>query len=272
MRTRIELRIQNINMPTAITRGVGPTFGDCNLEFMARQAIDVTRAMEQHRVYEDCLRELGLALVALPANPEFPDGLFVEDPVIVLDEVAIVCRMGAQVRRKEAASLAEAVAKFRPLEWLEEPGTLEGGDVVRIGKTLYVGVSPRSNREGSDQLAELIRPYGYRVVPVAVNGCMHLKSACCWIGEDSVLANREWMEPGAFRDFRILDVPEPWAADVLRVGETVIVPASFPRTRDLVERSGFHTRSLDVSELQKAEAGVTCMSLIFETPPSVQVS
>lgn len=254
-------------MLTAITRGVGPTFGDCNLEFMARQAIDVDRAIAQHRGYEDCLRELNLNVVSLPANPGFPDGLFVEDPAIVLDEVAIVCRMGAQVRRKEAPSLAEAVAQFRPLKWLNEPGTLEGGDVVRIGKTLYVGVSPRSNREGSEQLAELIRPFGYRVVPVAVTGCMHLKSACCWIGEDTVLANREWMEPGAFADFRILDVPETWAANVLRVGGTVIVPASFPRTQDLLDESGFHTKSLDVSELQKAEAGVTCMSLIFDASP-----
>ena len=251
-------------MLTAITRGVGPTFGECNLEFLTRQPIDVARAVEQHRAYEDCLRDLGLDLVSLPANPEFPDGLFVEDPAIVLDEVAIVCRMGAEVRRKEAASLAEAVAKFRPLKWLEQPGTLEGGDVVRIGRTLYVGVSPRSNREGAEQLAELIRPYGYRVVPVKVKGCMHLKSACCSIGDDTVLANREWMEPGAFDEFRILDVPEAWAADVLRVGGAVIVPASFPRTQDLLETSGFRTRSLDVSELQKAEAGVTCMSLIFE--------
>jgi dimethylargininase len=267
MRTRIELRIQNIKMLTAITRGVGPTFSNCNLEFLSRQPIDVARAVEQHRGYEDCLRGLGLNVVSLPANPEFPDGLFVEDPAIVLEEVAIICRMGAEVRRKEAPSLAESVAKFRPLKWVNEPGTLEGGDVVRIGKTLYAGVSPRSNREGSGQLAELIRPYGYRVVPVPVTGCMHLKSACCWIGEDTVLANRKWMESGAFADFRILDVPEPWAADVLRVGDTVIVPASFPRTRDLLEKSGFHTKSLDVAELQKAEAGVTCMSLIFDASP-----
>jgi len=256
-------------MLTAITRGVGPTFADCNLEFLVRQPIDVDRAVAQHQAYETCLRELGLQLVSLPPDPEFPDGLFVEDPALVLDEIAIVCRMGAEVRRKEAPSLADAIARFRPLEWLAAPGTLEGGDVVRIGKTLFVGISPRSSREGSARLADLIRPYGYRVVPVAVHGCMHLKSACCSVGRDTVLANRAWMEPGAFGDFRILEVPEPWAADVLRVGDTVIVPASFPRTQDLLERSGFHVRSLDVSELQKAEAGVTCMSLIFEASPGV---
>lgn len=252
-------------MLTAITRGVGPTFAECNLEFLSRQAIDVTRAVQQHRAYEVCLQELGLELVSLPASADFPDGLFVEDPAIVLDEVAIICRMGAEVRRKEAPSLADAIAPFRPLERLTAPGTLEGGDVVRIGKTLYVGVSPRSNREGSAQLADLLQRYGYRVVPIAVKGCMHLKSACCFIGEDTVLANREWMEPGAFNDFRIIDVPEPWAADVLRIGDTVIVPASFPSTQEALEKSGFHTQALDVSELQKAEAGVTCMSLIFET-------
>jgi dimethylargininase len=254
-------------MLTAITRAVGPTFDQCNLEFLTRQPIDVARAMDQHRAYETCLRELGLRVVSLPADPELPDGLFVEDPALVLDEVAVICRMGAEVRRKESDSLAEAVARFRPLERMTAPGTAEGGDVVRIGKTLYVGVSPRTNREGIAQLGDLIGRHGYRAAPVVVTGCMHLKSACCFIGEDTVLANREWMEPGAFGDFKILDVAEPWAADVLRVGDTVIVPESFPETRELLERSGFRTRSLDVSELQKAEAGVTCMSLIFDALP-----
>lgn len=252
-------------MLTAITRQVSPRLGECNLTFLERRPVDAALAAVQHRGYEQCLRESGARVVSLDAAVEFPDSVFVEDPAIVLDEIAVMCRMGAESRRGEALSLAEAIGGFRECRWMHEPATLEGGDVVRIGRTLYVGISRRTNREGAAQLAQLIAPFGYRVVPVGVTGCLHLKSAYCYLGDETALANREWMDAGAFGDLRILDVPEPWAADVLRIGGTVVIPASFPRTRELLDRSGFRTRAIDVSELQKAEAGVTCMSLVFDS-------
>lgn len=253
-------------MLTAIARKVSPSFASCQLEYLTREPIDVSRAEAQHRDYEAALERLGVRVVSLPAEPDLPDCVFVEDPALVLDGIAILTRMGAQSRRGESESLAAALAGFRPVVRMREPATLEGGDVVQMGKTLYVGLSRRTNAEGTRQLAELVEPYGYRVLPVQVTGCLHLKSACCAVSDDTVLANRGLFDASAF-DCKMIDVPaeEPGAADVLRIGNTVLIPASFPRTAQLLEESGFTVQPLDVSELQKAEAGVTCMSLVFET-------
>ncbi|MBZ5609187.1 MAG: dimethylargininase [Acidobacteriia bacterium] len=254
-------------MLIALTRGVSSTLGDCELQNLERQPIDIARAIEQHRAYERCLAELGARVLSLPADARFPDGVFVEDPAIVLDEIAVMTRMGAESRRGEAESIAEALAQFRPLHRIQEPATLEGGDVMRIGKTLYAGLSRRTNSEGIRQLGELVRPFGYQVTPVSVHGCLHLKSACCYLGEDTVLANRAWIDPAPLEKLKIIDVPneEARSANVLRVGNTLILPSAFPKTRDLLTQAGFQVRTVDVSEFAKAEGGVTCTSLLFET-------
>jgi len=251
---------------TAITRKVSPNFTACQLEYLRREPIDVARAEAQHRNYEAALERLGARVVSLPSEPDLPDCAFVEDPALVLDEIAVITRMSADSRRGESESLAEALAQFRPVIRMRAPATLEGGDVMRMGKTLYVGLSRRSNAEGARQLAAIVETHGYRVVPVQVTGCMHLKSACCAVSGDTVLANRALFDASALH-CKMIDVPteEPGAADVLRIGCTVLIPASFPRAARLLEQSGFQVESLNVSELQKAEAGVTCMSLVFES-------
>lgn len=254
---------------TAITRAVSPSMNDCELSFMERQPIDIAKAIAQHHRYQACLASLGIAVVSLPALPGLPDAVFVEDPAIVLDEVAVIARMGAESRRGESASLAEAVARFRPLRGIVEPGTLEGGDVVRIGAALFVGRSARSNDAGIAQLGRELSPFGYTVRGVEMRDCLHLKSACSYLGRDTVLANRAWLDLAPLGNVRVIDVApgEPSAADVLAIGDTVIVPASFPETAAALERGGWRVVPLDVSELQKAEAGVTCMSLIFTASP-----
>lgn len=253
-------------MFVALTRGISPTITDCQLEYLPRLAIDAVKAARQHREYEICLLTCGLQVISLPPDPEFPDGLFVEDPAIVLDELAVMCRPGTDSRRREVASLAEALLPFRTIEWIREPATLEGGDVLRIGRKLFCGISRRTSPEGARQLQDLTAKFGYSVIPVPVAGCLHLKSAICALSDDSVLANRRWIGIETFRDFRVIDVPEeePSAANVLRIGEKILMPASFPRTRQLLGSLGFEIVTLDISELQKAEAGVTCSSLIFE--------
>jgi dimethylargininase len=250
----------------ALTRQVGSNFAACELTFLDRQPIDVAKAAEQQRAYEACLRELGAHVISLPADPQFPDGVFVEDPAIVLDEIAIITRPGAESRRGETASIAEALSPYRDLHFLREPATLEGGDVVRVGKTLYVGLSRRTNRAGIEQLEAFLKPFGYRVMAVEVQGCLHLKSGASWAGGDRILANRQWIDVNAFRDLKIIDVAgdEPSAADVLPIGTTLLVPASFVHTHEILRAAGIDVRPIDVSELQKAEAGVTCMSLLFE--------
>jgi dimethylargininase len=254
-------------MLCALTRTVGRRLGDCELSFLSRSAIDVGKAVEQHEVYCEALSQLGLKLFKLPDEPDLPDAVFVEDTAIVLDELAVITRLGAASRRNEPESVARALAGFRRLEFIRPPATIEGGDVMRIGDTLYVGLTARTNREGVRQLREIVEPYGYRVETIEVTGCLHLKSACTYLGRQTILANRNWLDVQPVAGFTLIDVPEdePWAANTLTIGETVLRPDGFPQTRALLEKLGFKVRVIDISELQKAEAGLTCMSLIFTT-------
>jgi dimethylargininase len=251
---------------TAITRGVSPAINNCELGFLPRQEIDVGKASAQHQAYEECLRDLGVTVVSLPPDPDLPDSVFVEDPAVVVDEVAIMTRMGAASRRGEATILAAVLARYRSLRWIKEPATLEGGDVLRIGRTVYVGLSARTNQAGLDQLSEYLRPFGYSVRPAPVRDCLHLKSACTRLDDRTLLANRAWFDPTAFQGLRIVDVPseEPRAANVLAIGSTVLVPTAFPRTAAMLERLGWKVRLLEISELMKAEAGLTCSSILIE--------
>jgi dimethylargininase len=251
---------------TAITRAVSPAIVDCELSFIPRQPIDLQIAREQHHAYEQLLEKLGACVVSLASEPDLPDSMFVEDPAIVLDELAVIFPLGTESRRLEAASLAEAISKFRTLRYVALPGYLEGGDILRIGRKLFVGVTKRSNAEGIRQLAAILVPHHYDVIPVPVTGCLHLKSAVTCLGRQTLLANRAWFDPAPFSgcDWIDVDPAEPHAANALALGNTVIFPASFPRTRARVEAQGFDVTPLDISELQKAESGLTCSSLIFQ--------
>jgi dimethylargininase len=254
-------------MLTAITRGISPAIDRCELGFLPRREIDLGKAAAQHHQYEMCLRDLGVTVVSLAPEPELPDSMFVEDPAVVVAEVAVMALMGAASRRDEAATLAPVLARYRPLRWMRELATLEGGDVLRVGRTLYVGLSARTNRKGIEQLAEHLSPFGYCVHAVPVRGCLHLKSACTCLDGETLLANRNWFDPAAFQGLRIVDVPpgEPRAANILAIDGTVLVATAFPRTADLIERLGWKVRPLDISELMKAEAGLTCSSILLET-------
>jgi dimethylargininase len=255
-------------MLTAITRAVSPAIVHCELSFIDRKPIDLARAQEQHRAYEKLLEKLGASVISLPAERQLPDSMFVEDPAMVLDELAVILPLGTETRRREAPSLAQALSKFRNLEYVTLPGTLEGGDVLRIGRKLFVGLTKRSNTEGIRQLAAILAPYNYEVLAVPVTGCLHLKSAVTSLGRNTLLANRPWFDTAAFAGYEWIDVDpaEPHAANALALGDTIIFPASFPRTRARIEARGFHVTPLDISELQKAESGLTCSSLLFEYP------
>jgi dimethylargininase len=253
-------------MLTAITRAVSPAVVNCELSFIPRRPIDLQIACAQHRAYEQLLEKLGALVVSLPAEPDLPDSMFVEDPAIVLDELAVIFPLGTSSRRPEAASLAQAISKFRKLDYVTLPGTLEGGDILCIGRKLYVGVTKRTNAEGIRQLAAILAPHHYEVIAVPVTGCLHLKSAVTFLGRDTLLANRSWFDPAPFSGYDWIDVDpaEAHAANALALGNTVIFPASFPGTRARIESLGFHVTPLEISELQKAESGLTCSSLIFQ--------
>lgn len=255
-------------MLTAITRAPSPSLADCELSFLAREPIHLAKARAQHQAYEKLLARLGARLIRLPAEPDLPDAMFVEDPALVLDELAVIFPLGAESRRPEAAGLAAALGPFRRLEYVALPGTVEGGDVLRLGRQLFVGLSARSNSDGIAQLARIAAPYGYRVKGVPVAGCLHLKSAVTALDPGTLLGNRAWFDSSVFPGYEWVDVDpgEPRAGNVLTVAGVAIFPSAFPRTRERIEARGFRVTTLDISELQKAEAALTCSSLIFDAP------
>jgi dimethylargininase len=254
-------------MLTAITRAVSPGIVNCELTFVARQPIDLAKAEKQHRAYQRLLEKCGARVISLPAEPSLPDSMFVEDPALVLDELAVIFPLGTESRRAEATSIAQALAKFRKLAHVALPGTAEGGDILCVGRRIFAGLSSRTNAGGVSRLASILAPHGYEVIAVSVTGCLHLKSAVTYLGRNTLLANRAWFDTGPFTGFDWIDVDpgEPHAANALAIGTTVVFPASFPRTRARIEERGFQVTPLDISELQKAESGLTCSSLLFDT-------
>ena len=253
-------------MPNALTRAVSRSLASCELTWLARQEFDIDLAIRQHEQYEQSLAAMGVRVISLPEQPDMPDAVFVEDPLLVFDELAVATRMGAPSRRAESASLVEAIAPFRPVRRIPEPATLEGGDVMRIGRDVFVGLSTRTNEAGVRYLTRELEPFGYRVRPVEVRGCLHLKSACCAMGDGKILANPAWLDTAPLRDYTIVEVAadEPGAANILRIGDTVLMPAAFPHTQEIVRSEGLAVRTVNISELMKAEAAVTCSSVIFE--------
>jgi dimethylargininase len=249
----------------AITRTVSPEINRCQLTCQDRLPIDLELARRQHRRYEDCLTALGCAVLRLPAEPTLPDSVFVEDAAIVLDELAVITRPGAESRRPEIPSIARALRPYRPLAYIEEPGVLDGGDVLRVGRKLFVGLSLRSNQAAIEQLRSRLHGFGYTVAGVQVKGCLHLKSAVTRVGGEVLLINRDWVDGGVFASMNLLEVDanEPFAANALMIGGVVIFPSAFPATRKRLEALGIRVCPVDVSELAKAEGGVTCCSLIF---------
>ncbi|MBC8144790.1 MAG: dimethylargininase [bacterium] len=250
----------------AITRMVSDALALCELTFIDRQPINVQRARREHRDYIAILESLGVEVVQLPELPGMPDSVFVEDPAVVIDEVAIITPMGSDARRNEAASIAEALEKYRSLVYLDPPATLEGGDVMMIGRTLYVGRSSRTNAEGARQLARIVDRYGYRVVPVTMHGCLHLKTGCTYIGDKTIVINNNWIDTSAFGEYELIEVhiDEPFGANTLTINEHVIVPSEMESTSKLITARGFDVVTVELSELAKAEAGATCLSIVFD--------
>jgi dimethylargininase len=253
-------------MPLAIARHVSASLADCQLSFVPRTGIDLALARTQHQAYCDALSALGCQVRVLPALDELPDAVFVEDAALVLDEVAVMTRPGAPSRRAEVEPMAAELAGFRPLLRITAPGTLDGGDIVRIERDVYVGQGARSNAEGLAQLATLLAPFGYRVHGIATRGCLHLKSAVTAIAEDTLLVQPAWVDPSLFANHCLVEIDptEEHAANAVRIGDAVVYPDCFPRTRERLERAGITVAAVDVSELQKAEGAVTCCSLVFE--------
>jgi dimethylargininase len=255
----------------AVTRPVSASINNCELTHLDREPIDLDRARRQHAAYERALEAAGCAIVRLDEAAELPDSVFVEDTAIVFDEIAIVTRPGAATRRAETRPVAELLSGYRSVREIEAPATVDGGDVLVAGRAVFIGQSGRTNREAVVQIRRALEPFAYEVHMVPVTGCLHLKSAATAIGEHRLLINPAWVERDAFRRVELMEVDplEPAAANVLCVGRELICAERFHRTRERLEREGLVARSVDLSELAKAEGAVTCCSLVFPIQPNL---
>jgi dimethylargininase len=249
----------------AITRDISPAIEQCELTHLQRVTIDLPRARAQHEAYEHLLRELGCEVRRLPATDTMPDSVFIEDTAIVLDELAVITRPGAESRRVETAAVAEALRAYRPIAAILAPGTIDGGDVLTAGRRMFVGVGYRSNDAGVKQLRALVSSQGYTVEAVRFSGCLHLKSAATLVAEDLVLINPEWVDASVFSPLRTIaiDPAEPYAANAVLLGDAIVYAAGYPRTRARLEAAGLVVHTVPADELAKAEGAVTCCSLIL---------
>jgi len=248
----------------ALTREVSPSIAECELTHLARTPIRVEVARAQHRGYERLLTSLGCDVRRVAPAPEQPDAVFVEDMAVVVDEVAIVARPGAPSRRREAPPVAAALKRLRPIARILAPATLDGGDVLVIGRSVFIGRTSRTNEEGASQLQAALAPFGYVVRGTPVSGCLHLKSAVTALDDGTVLLNPQWVSADAFAGFRVVtvDPAEPAAANILRVGPALVYASSYPRTLDQLRSLGYTPSTIDVSELAKAGGAVTCCSVL----------
>lgn len=250
----------------ALTRAVPSSIVRCQLTHLSREPIDVTIAREQHEQYEQALRDAGVQVMTLPACDEFPDSVFVEDVAVVVDEVAVLTRPGAESRRGEVESIRAALTPVRTLATIEAPATLDGGDVLVLDRDVLVGLTARSNLSGMQQLRAILAPLGYTVRAVPVRGCLHLKSAVTRAGTRTLVANPSWVDPALMPGWDVVpaDAREPFAGNVLWLGGTTIVAEAFVRTNArLARETDSDLISVPASELAKAEGGVTCCSLIL---------
>ena len=249
----------------AITRTISPNINRCELTHISREPIDIVTAQQQHADYIAKLKELGVQVIELAAEADYPDSVFVEDPALAYDELAVITRPGAASRRGERYSIAQALSPYRELYFINPPGLLDGGDVFCVGRRIFVGLSSRSNQAAVEQLCAFTAPFGYSVEALAVKDCLHLKSAACPIGHNSVLINPKWLSANDFPGMDVVEIDsgEDMAANTVMVGDRLLFPSAFPKTAATLVGLGYRLELLNASELAKAEGALSCCSLIF---------
>jgi len=252
-------------MPLAITRDVSPRFNECEITHIERSVIDVDIARTQHRGYVDALEQLGCTVLELPAETDLPDSVFVEDTAFILPHIAVITQPGADSRKPEIESIAQALSPHIKTVHLREPATLDGGDVLVLGKNIFIGMSTRSNHEAIHQLQELLGKDGYTITGVQLHDCLHLKSAVTRVNDNTLLINKNWVDISHFGNYELVEVDpsEPHGANCLPIGNSIIYPTSFPKTRARLEAKGYTIVGVEVDELAKAEGAVTCCSLVL---------
>lgn len=253
-------------MVIAITREVSSRFNECEITHINRTPIDLDIARKQHHEYVQTLAKIGCQIIELDEEQDLPDSVFVEDTAFILPEVAVITRPGADSRKPETESIIQALSSHRPLVHVVAPATVDGGDVLVLGKNIFIGMSTRSTPEAVTQLQGLLDNYGYTVVGVKLTDCLHLKTAVTRVDDNTLLINKNWVSPEHFTGFDLIDVDssEPFAANCLPVKDVIIYPTTFPNTQKKLEQKGYKIANVNLDELAKAEGAVTCCSLIIE--------
>ncbi len=248
----------------ALTRAISPRISEGELTHLERNPIDVDAARVQHADYSRALELLGCEVHEVDAAPEYPDSVFIEDTAVVFNEIAVITRLGAESRRGEIPAVERALAPLRPLAHITAPGTLDGGDVLVVGKRVFVGRTGRTNDEGITQLRAVLTPFGYSVEAVDVTGCLHLKTAVTALDDHTVLVNPAWIGADALAGLNRVEVDaaEPMGANIVRVGSGLLYGAAYPKTLARLHARGYTPVCVDASEVAKAEGAVTCCSLI----------
>ena len=248
----------------AITRLPGENFADgLTTANLGRPSYPLI--LEQHHAYRQALLSLGLDVIVLPSEPAYPDAYFVEDPAIITSKIAIITRPGAPPRQGEETTLEPFLQYYRPLAHILPPGTVDGGDVLMVGEHFFIGLSERTNTEGATQLAALLSSAGYTSETVPVAAGLHLKSGINFVGNNTLLVTESIADYPGFAAYKkiILDPGEEYAANTLWINDTVLMPKGFSKTRAKLTHLGISIFELDVSEVQKMDGGLTCMSLRF---------
>lgn len=254
--------VMELNYKRAIVRPPGDTYANCLSTHPLHHSVDLVKAREQHTAYCKALEELGLEIIQVPRDDERPDSCFVEDNAVVENGKALICRMAKKSRRGEQPEVAKVLEGYMPVKWATEPATIEGGDVVHTENKLICGITERTNLEGVRQMKEWL---DFPVSTVFDPTIMHLKSHVTYLGKNIMIASERYVAHPALEGYSILTPPEgeEYAADTLAVGETVLMTEGYPFSQELVKDAGFEVISLNLSEIQKCDGALTCLSILF---------
>ena len=224
------------------------------------------KALIQHADYIQALKECGLEVTVLPADENFPDSTFVEDVALLTPHCAILTNPGAATRTQEVISMQPVVNDlYQNIESIKMPGTVEAGDIMMVGDHYYIGLSERTNQIGADQMIAILKKYNMTGSVVSLTQVLHLKTGLGYLEDNNLLACGEFLTKPEFQKYSLLEVDanEAYAANSVWINDIVITPKGFPKTKALIEAAGYKTREVDVSEFQKIDGGLSCLSLRF---------
>ncbi|MFP3859543.1 MAG: dimethylarginine dimethylaminohydrolase family protein [Bacteroidales bacterium] len=223
----------------------------------------VNKALEQHNAYCSALQKCELDVQVLDADESYPDGCFVEETAVITEDAAIITKPGDPDRLGEEKKIADVLARYKPLEEISLPGKVDGGDILRVGKHFYIGMSARTNEEGARQLSEILKKYGYTSSRIPVKNVLHLKTGVAYLGENTIIASKEFSD--YFSSFNILELSpeEEYAANCLLINDTLLIPKGFIKSKTKISDLGYNIIELEMSEFRKMDGGLSCLSLLF---------